>query len=42
MAVRTVIAAGDQQGRVIFNGLPVPGVTITATQGDKAIVATSN
>jgi hypothetical protein len=40
--VRVALAAGDQQGQVTFNGLPVPGATVTATQGGKKIVATSN
>ena len=35
-------AAGDQHGQVAFNGLPVPGATITATQNDKTIVVTSD
>src|SRR5688500_615364 len=35
-------AAGDQQGQVTFNSLPVPGATIVATQGEKKIVSTSD
>jgi hypothetical protein len=35
-------AADDQHGQVTFNGLPVPGATIIATQTDKKIVATSD
>jgi hypothetical protein len=42
VAVRLAFAAGDEQGQVTFTGLPVPGATITATQDDKKIVATSN
>ena len=41
-AVRIALAAGEQQGQVTFTGLPVPGATVTATQGDQKIVATSN
>ena len=32
-------AASDHHGQVNFGGLPVPGVTVTATQGDKRLVA---
>ena len=28
-------AASEHHGQVTFNGLPVPGATVTATQGDK-------
>src|SRR5262245_4251033 len=35
-------AAGEQRGQVIFNGLPVPGATIVATQNDTKIAATSD
>jgi hypothetical protein len=34
--------ASEHHGQVIFNGLPVPGATITATQGGKKFVAISN
>jgi hypothetical protein len=34
-------AAGDS-GRVTFNGLPVPGATITATRDGRTVVATSD
>ena len=34
----SVFAAGDQQGQVTFNALPVPGATVTATQGDTKVV----
>ncbi len=37
-----VFAAGDQHGQVTFNGLPVPGATITATQSDKRIIVASD
>src|SRR5688572_31294821 len=30
----SVLAAADYFGQVTFNGLPVPGATVTATQGD--------
>ena len=33
-----MLAAGDQHGQVTFNALPVPGATVTATQGDTTIV----
>lgn len=32
-------AATEYHGQVTFNGLPVPGATVTATQGDKQEVA---
>ena len=32
-------AAADHYGQVTFGGLPVPGATVTATQGDKQFVA---
>lgn len=38
----SLFAAGEQQGVVTFNGLPVPGATIIATQSDKKIVASTD
>lgn len=32
-----LLSASDQQGLVRFGGLPVPGATVTATQGDKRV-----
>lgn len=37
-----LFAASEHHGMVTFNGLPVPGATITATEGDKRLVAISN
>ena len=37
-----VAAASDYFGRVTFNGLPVPGVTVTATRDDQRTTATTN
>ena len=34
-----LLAAGEQYGQVNFNALPVPGATVTATQGETKIVA---
>jgi len=34
--------AADHFGQVTFNGLPVPGASVTATQSDRAVVATTN
>jgi hypothetical protein len=34
-----VFAAGEHHGQVTFGGLPVPGVTVTASQGGKHFVA---
>jgi hypothetical protein len=42
LTARVVLAAGDERGLVTFNGLPVPGAMVTAMQGDKKIVTTSN
>ncbi len=33
------LAASEHHGQVDFGGLPVPGATVTATQGDKKFVA---
>src|SRR6185312_4956888 len=37
-----VAMASEYHGQVTFNGLPVPGVTVTATQGSKTVVAVSD
>ena len=42
LARPSLFAADEQQGVVTFNGLPVPGATIIATQSDKKIVASSD
>jgi len=34
--------ASEYHGQVTFNGLPVPGVTVTARQGSKTVVAVSD
>src|SRR3974377_1154233 len=34
-----VLSASEHHGLVRFGGLPVPGATVTATQGDKTQVA---
>ena len=36
------LAAAEQHGQVKFGGLPVPGATVTATQGDKKLVAVTD
>ncbi|MGB7281170.1 MAG: carboxypeptidase-like regulatory domain-containing protein [Candidatus Acidiferrum sp.] len=36
LAAASVAAASEYHGRVTFGGLPVPGATVTATQGGKA------
>jgi hypothetical protein len=38
LSVFSLIAA-EHHGQVKFNGLPVPGATVTAAQGDKKVVA---
>lgn len=42
MASCLAAAAADYQGRVVFNGNPVPGAMVTAQQGDTKHVAISN
>ena len=34
-----VLSASEQRGQVKFGGLPVPGATVTATQGEKTLTA---
>ncbi len=36
------LAAVEHHGRVTFNGLPVPGVTVTATESGKRVVAVTD
>jgi hypothetical protein len=40
--VSSVLAASEHHGQVKFGGLPIPGVTVTATQGDKKLVTISD
>lgn len=44
IAVATTLlhAATDVEGRATFNGTPLPGATVTATQGDAHIVTTTD
>jgi len=42
LALSPMASASENHGQVIFNGSPVPGATITATQGSKAMVVISN
>ena len=42
LAHQLLLAAGDQSGQVTFNGLPVPGATVVATQGEKQIVVATD
>jgi hypothetical protein len=42
LAIAAVASASEHHGQVTFNGLPVPGATITATQGTKTFNAVSN
>ena len=35
-------ATSERHGRVVFGGLPLPGVTVTASAGDKKFVALTN
>ena len=36
------LAAAEHHGQVNFNGLPVPGATVTATEGEKKLVAVTD
>jgi hypothetical protein len=42
MAARAGIAAADHYGRVAFGGVPVPGATVTAVQGDQQRVTVTD
>src|SRR5580658_7083551 len=36
------LMASEQRGEVTFGGLPVPGATVTATQGEKKFTAVTD
>ncbi len=42
LAAVFAMAAAEHRGQVQFGGLPVPGATVTATQGDKKLVAVTD
>jgi hypothetical protein len=42
VASQPALLASDYFGQVTFNGLPVPGATVTATQGQSKTTATTN
>jgi len=42
LAFSPVLSATEHYGQVSFTGLAVPGATVTATQGDKQIVTTTD
>jgi hypothetical protein len=42
LAVPKVVMASEYRGQVLFNGLPVPGATVTASQGSKTLTASSD
>ena len=42
MGQPATVLASDYFGRVTFNGVPVPGVTVTATQADRKASATTS
>jgi hypothetical protein len=42
LSIAGVAAASEYHGQVTFNGLPVPGATVTATRGTKKFVTISN
>ena len=37
-----VLIASEHRGQVLFGGLPVPGATVTATNGDKTLTAVTD
>src|SRR6185295_9789834 len=41
-AARVGLLASPHAGQVTFGGLPVPGATVVATQGDKQVVTTTD
>ncbi len=38
----SILTASEHHGQVKFGGLPIPGVTVTASQGDKKLVTVSD
>jgi trimeric autotransporter adhesin len=42
LAISNLAQASENHGQVTFNGSPLPGATITATQGSRKFVAISN
>ncbi len=42
LAFSAIAAASQYRGTVTFGGLPLPGVTVTATQGSKTVTAVSD
>src|SRR5207302_412733 len=42
LASCSLLAAAEHRGLVKFSGLPVPGATVTAVQGDKRLVAVTD
>ncbi len=42
LAAVLCLSASEQKGSVKFGGLPVPGATVTATQGDKKVIAVTD
>src|ERR1700729_3356827 len=39
LAASALASASEYHGQVIFNSLPLPGATVTATQGDTKLTA---
>ena len=42
LTITSVAAASEYHGQVTFGGLPVPGATVTATQGEKTFITITN
>lgn len=42
LSLATLAAASEYHGQVTFSGLPVPGTTLTATQGTKKVLAVTD
>src|SRR5258708_7316869 len=42
VSITVSLVASEQRGLVKFGGLPLPGATVTATQGDKKLIAVTD
>ena len=42
LGVVTTLEASEHHGIVTFHGLPVPGAVVTATQGDRKVVTSTD
>ena len=42
LVLTRIACAAEYRGQILFNGMPVPGATVTATQGDKHLSVRSD